>query len=80
MKLYDEPAHGFRAIAYELPTLEKAYRQRDKLRKKGYSITDTPRAFDEPNGARVYIVYAKKRQIKINKTNRGTHKPARRNP
>ena len=44
MKLYDETAHGFRAIAYEFPTLEKAYRQRDKLRKKGYSITDTPRA------------------------------------
>lgn len=60
MKLYDETAHGFRAIAYELTTLEKAYRQRDKLRKKDIQ-SPTPRGRSMSQTGRACISFTRKK-------------------
>lgn len=63
MKLYNITHNKIHFTAYELPTLEKAYKKQYKLRKKRYSTPDAPQAFDKRNGQRVYIVYAKKDKV-----------------
>lgn len=55
--IYNTIARGVHGIAHELPTIADAYRHRDRMQAKGYT-TEPPRAFDDVNGRRLYIVYA----------------------
>lgn len=56
--LYNETARDVHGIAHEFPTAAQAWKHRDRLRADGYTVDPTPRAYDDTDGRRVYIVYA----------------------